>query len=450
VKLLSTDLDPPSPAASKRPGGLIAAARARLGGPFARRFVALSGLTAAGQLSFLAALPVLSRQYTPADFGVFAVYLAIVNLAGPLMSLKFDSALYAARSREEAAQTLVLALLSVCVMTALSFAGIWIARDALAGRIGAADNVVVYLLPLGMLLSGGWSISSAWTVRCEASATLGVARFVQPFLMTVIQLAAGAVEPSGTTLLVAHLCSHVVYTSFIALREIGRADLVAMRATTLSQILALATRNRKFPMFALPAQLSSLSVSNLPPMLLSFFYGASIAGHYGVAYRLVVAPLTIASMPLGAIFIGNLVRARTQMERGPLVRKVFLLNLAMVGAPVVILGVLATPMAPLALGANWALTGQIVTALSFLGAAQALAAPFSEATSVFEAQGLRLFIESVTAIFVVAALILCGMRGIDARQAIWAMSIGGAILSLTGTALVVGRIDGPAPRGEDR
>ncbi|HJY48257.1 MAG TPA: hypothetical protein VJ349_06400, partial [Stellaceae bacterium] len=38
-------------------------------GPFARKVMSLSVLTALGQASFVIALPVLSRLYTPSDFG---------------------------------------------------------------------------------------------------------------------------------------------------------------------------------------------------------------------------------------------------------------------------------------------------------------------------------------------------------------------------------------------
>ena len=122
-------------------------------------------------------------------------------------------------------------------------------------------------------------------------------------------------------------------------------------------------------------------------------------------------------------------------------RKVFALNLILVGAPILLLGALATPMARLVLGPDWAMTGQIVTALSFLGGAQALATPFSEATSIFSAQHLRFLMDGATATFVVGALVVCGTRGVAPLDAIWLMSVGGAAFSIAGLALIVSRFD---------
>jgi O-antigen/teichoic acid export membrane protein len=386
----------------------------------------------------------LSRLYTATDFGLFTIYLSIVNLGGPMLSLKFDSALYAAGSREEAAKTLLLALVTVMGMSCLSSLAIWICFDAIVGSIGEASAFLLYLLPIGLLLSGAWSISSAWAVRTEAASTLGVARLLQPLSMTILQLSAGAFAPSGPALVVAHLFSHFLYSAFVAGSAIRRNDLAAMRGMSLGELLARAARLRSFPLFVLPAQLSTLCVGNLPPILLSILYGAGVAGNYGVAYRLVAAPLTVASMPLGAVFMGSLMRANSRKERAPLVRKVFLVNLVLVGLPVVALGALATPLAPLALGPNWTLTGQMITALCLLGAAQAIAAPFAETTSVFKAQRLRLLIESAGAAVVVTTLVVSAAEKIDALRAVWFMSIGGAAVSLLGLAFVVGRIEQPS------
>src|SRR5258708_32506595 len=99
-------------------------------GPFARKVMSLSALTAVGQGSFVVALPLLSRLYTPTDFGVFTIYLSIVNIGGPLIGLKFESALYAARTSEEARTTLALSILTVILMGAAATGGLYLCAEA--------------------------------------------------------------------------------------------------------------------------------------------------------------------------------------------------------------------------------------------------------------------------------------------------------------------------------
>jgi O-antigen/teichoic acid export membrane protein len=174
--------------------------------------------------------------------------------------------------------------------------------------------------------------------------------------------------------------------------------------------------------------------------LLSLVYGAEIAGHCGIAYRLVAAPLTIASMPLGAIFTSIVSRGPSPETANRLARKVFISNVFLVSLPVLALGAVAPTLAPIALGAHWARTGQIVAALALLGAAQSLATPFTEITSIFRSQLLRMTIEVVTAVVVVAMIGLGALNAWPALATIWAMSAAGAASSILGLFAVFLRL----------
>ena len=410
-------------------------------GPFARKVIGLSALTAAGQLSFVVALPVLSRLYTPTDFGIFTIYLSIVNIGGPLVGLKFDSAIFAARTRREAAATLALSLLTIVVMTSFAAVALFVFSDEVAALAGHSARRIQIILPLGLLLSGAWSTSSAWAIKSEATATLSIARFGQPALMTLLQLAAGlGTAAGGVSLVLAHLVSHLSYSGFIFLRTLSRRDFDDVDFWRWRSLALHANRNRAFPSFVLPAQISALSVSNLPPLLLSLVYGAEIAGHCGIAYRLVSAPLTIASMPLGAIFTSVVSRSPSPATTDRLARKVFISNVFLVSLPVLALGAVAPTLAPVALGGHWARAGQIVAAFALLGAAQSLAAPFTEITSIFRSQVLRMTIEVVTAVIVIAVIGLGALNSWPALQTIWAMSAAGAASSMLGLFAVFLRL----------
>ena len=194
--------------------------------------------------------------------------------------------------------------------------------------------------------------------------------------------------------------------------------------------------HRGFPIFVLPAQVSYLAVSNLPPLLLSLFYGAEIAGHCGVAYRLVAAPVSIASLALGAIFTGVASRTRKHAVIVPLARKVLLASILFVSAPILLLGATAPMIAPALLGDRWAITGQFVSAFALIGAAQSLSAPFSETTSIFRSQALRFGIEFTTATLVLTSIFFGGLSNWPPLQTIWLMSATGAGASLAGLAVL--------------
>jgi hypothetical protein len=86
------------------------------------------------------------------------------------------------------------------------------------------------------------------------------------------------------------------------------------------------------------------------------------------------------------------------------------------------------------------ITGWIIAAFSLIGAAQSLAAPFTEITSIFRSQALRFAVESVSATVVVTSIVVGGMNRWSALQTIWVMSSAGALCSFFGVMLIWWRL----------
>jgi O-antigen/teichoic acid export membrane protein len=407
-------------------------------GPRARKAIGLSALTAAGQLTFLLALPLLSRLYTPSDFGLFTVYLSMVNIGGAIVGLKFESAIYATRTRHEASLAFGLTVLTMAAISVTTFLATQLIARRLAGPLSESLQSIGLILPAGVLLAGLWSASSVWAIKAGAIGTLAMARFVQPASMTAAQLVVGLVHPSGFALIVGHLASHVCYSTFVFSRTLTAADLQVFEPAHWPVLSRLAQVHRRFPLLVLPAQVSALMVANLPPVLLSLIYGAEIAGHCGLAYRITAAPLAIVALPLGAVFTSVATRSSNLDEVRALARKVFMVSVLAVATPMLLVGLAAPYLAGTALGAHWALTGKIVAAFALLGAAQTLAAPFNEVTSIYRHQGTRFLVETVSATLVLLPIGIGAICHWDALTTIWSMSAGGAVGALAGLTIVWG------------
>ena len=115
-------------------------------------------------------------------------------------------------------------------------------------------------------------------------------------------------------------------------------------------------------------------------------------------------------------------------------------SLVLVAVPAAAFGLAAPQLAPIALGARWALAGHIAGAFAFMGAAQALAAPFAEVTSIYRRQEVRLLINLLCLVLSFAPFAWGVAAGLDALSTIRLMAGGGAIgslLSLLASLLVL-------------
>jgi O-antigen/teichoic acid export membrane protein len=71
---------------------MIAHLKARLPkGKYGKNIATLAAGTAIGQSIATLASPVLTRLYSPSDFGVFAVYASIIGIIGSVASLNMNA-----------------------------------------------------------------------------------------------------------------------------------------------------------------------------------------------------------------------------------------------------------------------------------------------------------------------------------------------------------------------
>ena len=83
---------------------------------FFRNVVTLMSGTTLGQAISLAVYLILSRLYTPADFGIFALYMSILSITNITATAKYELAVMMPREDREGLNLMGLsAIISVCV-----------------------------------------------------------------------------------------------------------------------------------------------------------------------------------------------------------------------------------------------------------------------------------------------------------------------------------------------
>ena len=407
-----------------------------MGAGLLRRLAGLSGLSLAGQATYLLALPLVSRMYAPSALGLFTLYLSVVNIAGAVVGGKFEAALYGEIDRAERRLGLTLALVTGAVM-ALGLSGVVLASTWwLPHEFGATVRTLLPILPLGFALSGAWAATTAWAVAEGALRPLAWARFAQPAALAGLQLLAGAGGLPAIALILAHVASHLVFSGVILSATLSRRDWTALLVPPWRDLLRRAVRDRRFPLYAVPAVLVLSLIGNAPPLLMGAIFGTDFAGQYGVAYRVVTGPLSVLCQPLGHIFLSE--ASRTGPERTRVVA-VFALAVSVVcvALPVLVFGLAAPTLCRALLGPAWGQAGAIIAALAALGAAQAVAAPFVEVPALIRRPELRLSFDLLQGGLFFLPLGLGLARGWDPLSTIWLMAAGGASGALVTAALTL-------------
>jgi O-antigen/teichoic acid export membrane protein len=146
----------------------------------------------------LATTPILSRLYSPAQFGVMASFSALVSLAGTSISLRYESAIPLPRSRAGGRR---LAQLSVVVALVASTA--WGLALAAAARRWADWPRLAELAPFAAALAaalfayGCFQTLTFWATRTRQFSRLAQQRVVLVAATVIVQIAAACWRPSA-------------------------------------------------------------------------------------------------------------------------------------------------------------------------------------------------------------------------------------------------------------
>lgn len=317
----------------------------------------VSGNSAAQAIT-LAAMPILSRLYRPADFATLSLFTSGFMFTTLAASLRYEYLVQLPRDDAEAWQVCTFifrtSLLAILILTP----GAWLLRSRIATWVEAPGfGPWVPLLPLaGALLS--WSVAGqGWMQRQQRYRRSGLAEVLEKAVRNALPLGCRGLLGGPGGLLLGSLAGLAVKASFLfAPATHGpprpRAEGAARRYARLSFSLVLSA-------------LLLAGAGAIPLVFISRRYGAEQLGQYAMANMVIALPSVLLAAAVGSAFYQ---RAAEHWARGlsflPLwwatARRLLAMGLVGYG-----IAILALPrLVPALLGPPWREAGTLAAILA--------------------------------------------------------------------------------------
>lgn len=371
---------------------------------FAKSVAVLAGGTALGQVITVFASPVLTRLYSPENFGILAAYASVLAMLSVVASLRYEFAIPMPAEKTEAVSllslSLVLVILSSVVVALSTFS---FADYIVAWTHTPALKSYLWLLPVGVLGSGVYRAFNYYAIREKAYAPIAQTKLSQSFGQVFSQLLLGGFglgafglivgQILGQSAGVARLCSTVTSQGWRQLRSSRPRGLYKS-----------AKRYRRFALFSSPGSLLNISGLQLPPLLLAALYDPQVVGWFYLSRRVVQIPMTLVGNSVSQVFVGEAAALiNTDIaEYRRLLNKTFLRLLAFGVPPVVLLALLSRWLFPVLFGASWEQAGLYTQLLSLMYLAQFCVSPVSQSLNLLERQDLQLVWDALRFFLVIA------------------------------------------------
>ena len=328
-------------------------------GSFARSVSVLAGGTAFVQIVLVLTSPLLTRLYLPADFGIVGSFAALLAVLATIVTLRYSLAIPLPPTDHEAAHIATLALLITTVLAGcVAVVVLTVGPDALVALGLPELTRYVWLLPIALLLSGIHNTFSYWAIRTESFGVIARTKAAQGVGQIIVQLALFPLGAIG--LLFGQLTGQTAGSTALARNALMGQRRAAFTNVTAHGVARAAVRYRRFPLFSTwEGGLNALG-TQLPTLLLVSLFGASAAGQYVLATRVLSAPLGLLGKAVADVFLSRGAKAHREGDLGVLVRRVHnaLSSLAMPG--VVLLMIAAPSVFAFVFGDEWHVAGRLV------------------------------------------------------------------------------------------
>jgi len=357
---------------------------------FAKNVARVSlGQIGATALTFLA-VPIVTRLYSPDDFGTAQLMLSIIGTLTVLNSLKYELVIILAEDEEESrAATLlcfyVLGATSLVLLTSILAGG-----DALL-QFFDAQRLRPYspLLVIGTLTASLLLVARNHLIAKKRFSTYSTNSIFQVASTQTFSIAWGLLRPDFLGLFLSQILGQLVSATLAFLRAPLR-----LRGIGLRRVLEVGRKHKKFPLVNTPGVFLNTLGSELPVFMLARFFDAEVVGFYMLTNRLLSQPMVLLGQAVAQVYLSSATDARR--EGGDTLLRLYkrtLTRLAWIGlvpaTGVMLLGPLAVE---LVLGSEWTAAGRYMQILMLFKYAQFVSAPLSTTFSVIGRQELGVYV----------------------------------------------------------
>lgn len=388
---------------------------------FARAVGVLVGGTVGAQLVSILAAPFLTRIFTPAEWGLLAVFVGLLSISTTLACLRFEVAIALPESDEDSASLLVLSLglaALIAIAAALLILGF---SDAIAKALGApALAEGLWLVPLGLFFGAAYNALSYWVLRRKQPGSVARAKVTQALATAGLQFA--LYKSGGMALLIAHVAGQAL--AFFMLAR-ASSDRSAFSSVSLASVTSVISRYRKFPLISTWAAMLNTVGTQMAPLALAMMFGPAFAGLFSLTSRMLSAPITLIANAVSKIYLTAGAEANRKGELESLTRSLYE-QLCSAALPAAVLTVLIAPdLFALVFGAEWRMAGVFA---QWMAPAFFLKFCMTSLTVliVLERQDLSLYLQALLFALRVAALAV-GYQSGDVMVAISAFGAASAL-----------------------
>lgn len=360
-------------------------------GGVGRQMVTVLTGTGLAQFITLLSAPILTRIYDPDQYGIYANVAGICALAAVVATGRYESSIIIPTNEREATACLKLSLWIAGIVSLGFLLVVTVAGELVLKALGLPfPAAFLYVVPIYTLFGGAYQAVYSWLVRTGGFRAISLGRIGAAAASVVVTLGIGMAHPQASGL-VAGLLAGQAFACLLFVRSLDEKTWRLLGGVTQSMLRSTATRFRRFPLYAVPADLCNSASQQMPSLLLLAHFGPGAAGLFALTQRMLNLPISLLSSSILDVFKK---RAADDLAAQGECRRLFLKTMAFLACiallPLVAIVLMAPSAFQLAFGAEWMKAGVYAQILAPMFYFRFVASPLSYLLYLTERQSFDL------------------------------------------------------------
>lgn len=360
-----------------------------------------------GRAIGLVAAPVITRLYTPSDFGILAVFVSLTALIYPFCTLRYTLAIPLHSDERIGINSLGACFVVLGITTAIVSISFVLFHSEILGLFASESiDAYRYFVPAAFALYGTAEILSYYATRYRDFSTVAKVTVSQNAIGAIVKIVFGLFRFNVIGLLIGNIMAESGGLT-LYLRAYGKMLKEEARYLSRRKICFVLKRYKDFPLYRLPSQLLLMAAGSLPILYFAWHFGAEATGRISLAMSMLAAPVALVCSTVGKAFYGEIASLgkRNSCEISALTLRIMIRLLAISIIPFMVIVCFGPVIFQTVFGEEWLQSGIFARYLCFYLIFRFVYSPVSDGIfNVLERQRIVFWLEISRITIVVLSL----------------------------------------------
>ncbi len=340
--------------------------------------------------------PLLTRIYSPGEFGIFGVYSTIIAIVAMVSNGRYSLSIILPKEDEQAKRLFLLSSIFTIICTIFfGILAITFGKEIFDYlEIPLLSEYIIILL-LNILFIGLYEPLYYLTLRTKQYKILTTNIVIQALILVFTRITLGYLGYTETGLIVSYLVGYSLSYILLLIRlKIPVFRLI--KEFKIKDYMGLIRRYSRFPKFSLPADILSMLANYSPNILLNKIFGSVSTGYYSMSDKILGSPVWFITSSVGDVFKQEASeQLRTKNSCFDVFIKTFKTMFLLGIVPFLLIAIVSPLVIPFVLGPNWQPVGDLIRIFSLMYFLRFIVNPVSHIIYIVNKQNYNIFFQGL-------------------------------------------------------